>query len=586
MQNLETCLVSYCEDVLSGAVVACQKHKWAASRFLRDRSRAGTPDFPYVFDSAKGDLFLDWMRIFKHTKGVLAGERIEPHIIHKFVFGNVYGWVHRETGHRRFKKMYWQVARKNTKSQSLALVALFELFVFLGNQEQSEVYIAATKREQARIVYDEAHNMLKLCGDEDLRGLWVEHYHKIEDLRNGSFFRALSDDDRKSGDGLNPQCAVVDEYHAHETSAAYDVLDSGMGARSQPLMAIITTAGFELNNPCYRVEYSLIARVLDPDNLVELDTYFALVCELEKNETSEKVTIDDRVVEPGGILDDISDPRTWEKANPIVCSYPEGVKGIADAYAEMVAEPEKGRNFLTKRVNVWVNQRAGGYMNMAKWALAVGEYPDLDKCECYIGLDLSARLDLTSVGFVFKIGGKYYLRSHSFTPEDTLQSRIAKDKMPFDLWVAQGWLTAIPGEVIDYRVVKKWVFDEVAKNNWIPVEWCLDMWSASQLAGELKDEGHEPVPIRQGTVTLSEPTSDFRAQVYAHNVVHDDNPVLTWAVSNAIADVVDKNENIMLNKKKSTQRIDPIAAILNAYVRAMVSTGGSVYNRRGLRSLQ
>ncbi|MEW8997907.1 MAG: terminase TerL endonuclease subunit [Thermoanaerobacter sp.] len=542
-------LMQYSEDVVNGKIVACQKHKWACERFLKDIEREGTDEFPFIFDEAKAERFLEWMRLFKHTKGVLAGHHIEPHIIQKFVFGNIYGWVHKDTGLRRFKKAYWQVARKNAKSQSLACVASYEAMA-LG-EPMAEVYIGATKREQSKIVWNEVKAQLQGC--EHLKGKYRVAYGKIEHFKSGSAIVPLSKEDGKTGDGLNVQCGIIDEYHAHPTSEIYDVLVSGMAARPQPLLMVITTAGFDLNNPCYVVEYRYVSQILDPNSPIENDEYFVMINELDKD-------------------DDIKDESVWVKANPILCSYKEGIEFLRGALKEALDAPEKMRNFLTKNMNVWVDQKESGYMDMSKWALCgrnLKDFEGYESRECYIGIDLSAKIDLTSVGFVFpNDDGAYTIFSHSFIPEETLQAKRKTDKVPYDLWVKQGWLTATEGAVVDYEFVKAYIKEVIEKHNIKPVMICYDPWNASQFAQDMEKEGFVMVEIRQGIKTLGEATKDFREKVYQGKIIHNNNPVLTWAVGNA-ATRSDANENIMLDKSKSTERIDPIAAIINAYSQAM-----------------
>lgn len=545
---LKQWLIDYCHDVLNGDIIACQKHKWACRRFLRDVEREGTDEFPYVFDEEKALRFLNWMTLFKHTKGKLAGQRIEPAPIQVFVFGNIYGWVHKETGLRRFKKAYWQVARKNAKSQSLACVGSYEAFAF--GESMAEVYIGATKTEQSKIVWNEIKAQIQGC--DFLKGKYKIAYGKIEHLKSGSFIAALSKDAGKTGDGLNVQCGIIDEYHAHPTSEIYDVLVSGMGARPQPLMMIITTAGFELQHPCYSVEYQYVSKILDPNNPIENDEYFVMINELDKD-------------------DDIKDERNWEKANPILCSYKEGLAYLRGELKAALDVPEKMRNFLTKNMNVWINMRENGYMDMSKWA-ACGQDFDLttlEGLECTVGVDLSAKIDLTSVGFEFKKDGKYIVLSHSFMPEDTLDRKRKTDKVPYDLWVQQGWITTTPGAVVDYSFIKSYIKSIEQQYNVRVREICADPWNATQFMQDMEAEGYTVVEIRQGIQTLGAPTKDFREQVYQGNVIHNNNPVLTWAISNTVTRQ-DANENIMLDKSKSSERIDPIAAVINAHVRAML----------------
>lgn len=351
------------------------------------------------------------------------------------------------------------------------------------------------------------------------------------------------------------------------------MIDSGMVARTQPLLIIITTAGFELSYPCYRVEYQLVSKILNPAMNFNMDSYFVMINELDKDDE-------------GKLVDDIRDETCWLKANPIACSYPEGIVSIRNRLQLALEAPEKMRDFLTKNMNVWVTQREHGYMNMEKWATCRKELPDLTGLECNIGIDLSTKIDLTSIGFEFPLpDGRYAVLSHSFMPEDTVETKRKTDKVPYDLWIDQGYITVTPGAVIDYRFVKQYILDFITDNNLIAREVCFDPYNCSQFAQELQDEGLECIEVRQGVRTLSEPTKSFRDLVYDKKILHDGNPVLEWAISNAVTKQ-DHNENIMLDKDKSTERIDPIASLINAHVRSIIfEDQTSVYEERGIRTL-
>jgi len=553
-------LIQYSKDCIADTRHVCQKHRWACERFLKDLKKSGTKDFPYIFDEEKALRFFEWAALHKHTKGVLAGEPIEFTPIQRFIFGNVYGWVHQETGLRRFRKAYWQVARKNAKSQSLAIVGDYELMA-LG-EPMREVYIGATKSMQAKIIYNEVVAMLKRC--PLLKGKWHESYGVIRHPKSDSILRALSKDDGKTGDGLNPQCGLIDEYHAHPTDEILEVINTGMVARRQPLLFIITTAGTNFGGPCYRVEYPLVEKILDPSLDFDVADYFCMVNELDRDQE-------------GNLIDDVKDEECWVKANPIAATYPEGLANIRSKLASALESLEKMESFLTKNMNLWVNQSAMSYMDMAKWKErgAITEIPvDLYGRSAYVGIDLSKRIDLTAAGIIVPIDGdgavQYVVRAHGFIPEDTVAVHEKTDKVPYRAWAKAGYLTITPGDVVDYRFIESWIHETTDDLGVNVKELCYDPYNATHFAQDFDAQGITTVEVRQGMRTLSEPTKAFREEAYRGNILHEPNPLLDWAVSNAVTKR-DHNENIILDKEKSTNRIDPIAAVINAFSRARVT---------------
>ena len=553
-------LIQYSKDCVADTRHVCQKHRWACERFLKDLKKPGTKEFPYIFDEEKALRFFEWAALHKHTKGVLAGEPIEFTPIQRFIFGNVYGWVHQDTGLRRFRKAYWQVARKNAKSQSLAIVGDYELMA-LG-EPMSEVYIGATKSMQAKIIYNEVVAMLKRC--PLLKGKWHESYGVIRHPKSDSILRALSKDDGKTGDGLNPQCGLIDEYHAHPTDEILEVINTGMVARRQPLLFIITTAGTNFGGPCYRVEYPLVEKILDPSLDFDVADYFCMVNELDRDQE-------------GNLIDDVKDEECWVKANPIAATYPEGLANIRSKLASALESPEKMESFLTKNMNLWVNQSAMSYMDMAKWKErgAITEIPvDTYGRSAYVGIDLSKRIDLTAAGIILPIDVdgifRYVVRAHGFIPEDTVAVHEKTDKVPYRAWAKAGYLTITPGDVVDYRFIEAWIHETTDDLGVNVKELCYDPYNATHFAQDFDAQGITTVEVRQGMRTLSEPTKAFREEAYRGNILHEPNPLLDWAISNAVTKR-DHNENIILDKEKSTNRIDPIAAVINAFSRARVT---------------
>ncbi|MDU3190529.1 terminase TerL endonuclease subunit [Veillonella parvula] len=560
-------LIQYAKDCINDTKHCCQKHRWACERFLRDISREGTDEFPYIFDDTKAERFYKWASLHKHTKGVLVNTPIIFTPIQRFIFGNIYGWIHKDTGYRRFTKAYWQVGRKNAKSQSLGLVGDYELMA-LG-EDNSEVYIGATKTLQAKIIYNEVLAMLKKSSAL-FKGKWKEAYSTIVHIKSNSIMRALSKDDGKTGDGLNPQCGLIDEYHAHPTDEILEVIKTGMIARRQPLLFIITTAGNNLGGPCYRIEYPLVSQILNPDIEFDIPDYFCMVNELDRDEE-------------GNLIDDINDEECWIKANPIAATYEVGLKNIRSNYMSAIKSPEKMVSFMTKNMNIWVKQSAQSYIDMAKWKARGRLNEDFENdlgislygYDAYVGIDVSKTIDLTAAGIVIPVdinnSKKFITLAHGFIPEETVQTKERTDKIPYRLWSERGWLTITPGEIVDYRFMTKWIEETLNKYGLNIKDVCYDPYNATHYTQELEsNKGWGIVEIRQGIITLSEPTKSFRAETYQGNILHPTNDLLDWAISNAVTKV-DAQENIMLDKAKSTERIDPIAAIINAYTRAKVA---------------
>lgn len=536
---------NYANDIVSGEIIACQKHIWAAQRFINDIYNLEKEDSPFYFDADVVEDFDEWAKQFIHTEGVLENQPIILTDFQLFLAANIFGFKKKKNNARRFRLVYIQLARKNAKSQFLALIASYE--VFLTN-EKHRVYIAGWSKEQSDEVYNAVVDQIRNA--EVLNGKYKDTYGKVTRLKTNSIIQPLSKEARKLGDGKNPSVGIVDEYHAHETSEIYDVLKSGMVARKSPLMVVITTAGFNLSRPCFK-EYNYVSEILDPDNPKENDDYFAVICELDKDDV-------------------IKDQRNWIKANPIVATYDEGLESLRSDLRTALDQPEKMRSFLTKNMNIWVDKKDDGYMQLGKWN-ECGRKLDWEEFrgkEAIVGIDLSAKIDLTSITFEVK-GEKYLIKSHSFMPEDTVSMKSKTDKVPYQKWIKDGWITATPGAVVDYSFLKAFIMEKESTYGIKIREICIDPWNSSQFGQDMEAEGYLVVEIRQGIQSLGGATKDFREQVYQGNLEHDGSPVLTFAVGNAVTKM-DSNENIMLDKSKSTERIDPIASAINSHVRSML----------------
>ena len=556
--DLKSYLINYCEEVISGDyyMATCLKHQWSCMRFLRDLEAEATEEFPYQFNNEKAVRFINWMKLFKHIKGDLAGQRINPHDIQVFTRGNVYGWEHIETKNRRFRKSYWQTARKNAKTQTNAATAPYELAILGGGI--SEVYVAATDRQQANILWSDTEAMVKGC--DELQGKFKTAYHELIHIKSGSRMATLSKDSKKSGDGTNPQCGIIEEYHAHPTDSAMEILESGMGARSEPLIDIITTPGYHLDYPCYTTEYKLISKILDPSDPYNDDTYFAMVNELDEG-------------------DDPMDPSVWEKSNQIRMTYPTGIKYIHDRANQAKAAPDKMVKFLTKDVGVWVDAPEMRYLDLSKYERSKIKklpFPIAGK-PCYIGVDLADKIDLCSVQYEFPhMDGeteRWYFINKNYIPRATMANRQRLEGKPYALWAQQGHVVPTDnfnGELVDYRRIINDI-DEFVKTNLLDVVYvCVDPRGANMFMQELSDLGYSVLDIYQGNASMDAPVLHYREQMNVGNILNVENPLMDEAVKKAQVDVNSKGQ-MRLDKNRNAQgeKIDPLAAAMCSHKLAM-----------------
>ncbi len=551
-------LIQYTQDCLEDRIPSGKKHKQACKRFLKDLEAAQGGVFPYIWDEERAEKIVKWFSYLRHSKGKLAGRPIILTTWQKFFLCQLYGWRHKDTGYKRFQKSFVEVARKNAKSQMEAGVALNEISEqATKNGEVYEYYTAGVKRQQSKIIFNECKLMLK---NSPLKPKFRITRDIIEHKKTGSFILPLSKEDGRSGDGTNPAGLILDEYHQHPTTDFYDL---GLGAGTkEPLLMIITTAGKDLSYPCYTEEYAYCEKILDPDVDVENDRYFIDICEADDT-------------------DDPEDSRTWMKANPIRAFFVEGLEKLQEEWKIAREVPEKLIAFKTKCLNIWVQAQDNGYMDMAKWkACEAKELPyDVQNQPVYVGFDMSAKIDLTSVAFLLPIQSddrdnqgkriiKYVVFSHSFVPtREKLRERILKDKVPYDAWEKMGFLEVTDTPIVDQGRVMQYVLQTCEEHGWKIQCLCFDPANASKLMMDLSNEGYDVEEVYQSHKSLNESTQGFREQVYCQNVVYLHNPLLNYAMSNA---VIRQNSGLIkIDKDATKKRIDPVDAVLCAFKLAL-----------------
>lgn len=556
---LEDTRVSEYEDYIS-----CEKHKNACRRFLKDVERIRREDFPYIWDEKEAKKIVEWFSLLRHSKGELAGEPIILTAWEKFFICQIYGWRHKNTGYKRFKTSFIEVGRKNAKSQIEAGISLYEISVTAVKYgEIHECYTAGTKRDQSKIIFEEAKLMLN---GSPLRNKFKLTRDIIKHKASESFIKPLCKEDGKTGDGTNPAALILDEYHQHRTTEFYDL---GLGSNTKdPITMIITTAGTDLTYPCYTQEYTYSSKLLNIDiEEVENDEYFADILEIDDFDYKN--------------IENLENKRLWWKANPIRMSYAAGQKKLRDDYKIAKDIPEKMTSFLTKALDVWVQAKENGYMDMGKWKKCIVKKLPIDtkKMGVYVGFDMSAKIDLTSVAFVIPFQSeekdlngnpvtKYIIFSHSFIPSrEKLAERKRIDKVDYDAWERLGFLSVTETPIVDQNYVMRYVLETCKKNEWEIISLCFDPANASKLMLDLSNEGYDVVEVYQSHKSLNEATTGFREEVYSGNVICLNNPVLNYAMSNAVT----KRNNglIKIDKDATTKRIDPVDATLSAFKLAM-----------------
>lgn len=527
----------YALQVVENHVVTSQAVKMACERHLRDLQRSYS-EYIYTFDQERAAHIHRFVeRFIYHQKGEWAGTTVTLEPWQKFIFGSLIGWVRKDDQRRRFTLSYTQIARKNGKS--LLSSALSVYMFMIDNEPGAECYTASIKRDTAKIVWLDAMRMIK--SSPPLRK-HVRIQQSLSTMQYGNnVMKALSADSGQ--DGYNIHFFSLDEYHLLPSNAMFDVLVSGMGARRNPLGFIITTAGesFGGTSPCYMF-YEYCKQVLKQH--VDNENLFIFIAEQDS-----PLEIHDRTL--------------WGKSNPNL-NVSVKVDSLEQAYNRAI-DGQDLDNFLIKHMNMWI-ERKDAYFPLDKWNTEI--LPILEGEECYVGVDLSSKLDITSVTAVFPLENeRYAVLNHNFMPGDTIAAREKQDKVPYSRWIKQGFITATPGDVIDIEFIYKYITELTERFKVISIGF--DPWNATALMTKTANAGHTTVEVRQGYKTLSEPTKFIKELMIKGKFVTGDNPVLKWAAANCVAKF-DSSENVLLDKSKSVNRIDPMASTVVAMVEAML----------------
>jgi len=534
----------YISDVLTGTVLACNFVKSACERQRDDLEKQG---FIYSFDVSRASHVCAFIELLTHIKGEWRGRRITLEPWQIFILTSVFGWIDYD-GYRRFKTVYTEVPRKNAKSTLSSGVGLYCLLA--DGEGGAEVFSAATTRDQARLVFNDAAAMvnnnagLRKRFNAQVMGKAIPH--TIFTQETGSSFKALSRDQGGNLDGLNVHCGIIDELHAHKTRDVFDVIETATGARRQPLIWLITTAGFNRAGICYE-QRTYSRKILDGSH--EDQEYFSIIYTTDES-------------------DDWADPIAWEKANPNwgISVNPQDIERKARKALEL---PSATNNFLTKHLNIWVNADSA-WMDMRKWDAQADHSLTLEQFEgepVWLGLDLASKIDIAALVLLFmrRIDGKthFYLFGKYWLPEETIEN---SDNSQYSGWARQGLLKETPGAIIDLDSIEEEIKAECSIYQ--VEECCYDPFQATQLATHLMNDGLEMVEVRATVQNFSEPMKELEALILDGRLHHNGDPILTWMISNVVCHI-DAKENIYPRKENEQNKIDGVVAAIMALNRAL-----------------
>ncbi len=548
--------MEYARRVVAGEIVTSKWVRLAAERHLRDLDTGHERGL--YFDEEAAWHILDFCDFCTHFKGEWAGTVFEPEPWQQFFLWCLFGWM-REDGTRRFRVALLEIARKNGKTFIAAVIALY-LFSADG-EPGSEVYTAATKRDQARLCWRDAEQMVR--NSPILSRRFSVLRDNISDEMTMSKLLPLARDSH-SMDGLNVHGAIMDELHAWKTRDMWDVIETATGARRQSLLLAITTAGYNRHSICWE-KYEYCQKVLK--GVVDDDEFFGVIYE-----------IDDEA--------EWDNESAWVKANPNlgVSVKPDDIRRKVKAAKE---SPAAMNAVLRLHMNMWT-QAETRWLDVDKWRACSAEVDTgmLSGRPCYGGLDLSSTTDITAFVLVFppvEETDPYWVLPRFFIPEDNMFERSRRDMVPYDVFVREGLLAATPGNVIDYA----FVIDQIEKDAkaFDLQEIAFDRWGATLIYQQLAERELKAVEFGQGFASMSSPAKELEKLVLSGKLAHGGNKVLTWMADNVVVKM-DPAGNIKPAKDKSVEKIDGIVALIMALDRALhMESTGSRYLTEGIRSL-
>ena len=534
----------YARCVVSGEIPACKWLRLAAQAMLQDLARQDDEAFPWLFDEKRVWRACVFIESLPHVKGSWAARRelmrLEPWQI--WIVASLFGWVSKKTGRRRYRRALILVPRKNGKS---ALAAAIGLYMLAGDGEHgAEVFAGATSEKQAFEVFRPARAMAQRTPRMCRRFSLDLGAKSIISVENGSRFEPLIG---KPGDGASPSCAIIDEYHEHPDDSLVETMRTGMGARDEPLLLMISTAGDNIGGPCYQA-------MLDARHVLEGS-------EKDEGLFAALYGLDDD--------DDWTAEASLKKANPNF-GVSVSAEFLAQERADALANARRQAVFQVKHLNRWVGSRAA-FFNMENWRCCADDALSLDAYQgkrCYLGLDLASKNDLAAIGLVFPHDdGTHALFARYYAPEDALRGPNGGRYRP---WVAEKRLTLTDGAMIDHDRIGRDIRDMMRRFD--VAKLAFDPWNATALITRLMNDGAPALEFRQSTKNYSEGMKTLAAAIDGRKVVHEGDAALAWQFGNVTAKP-DAADNVYPRKETPESKIDGAIAVLMAYCVAIAEEG-------------
>ena len=542
----KTYIEEYYDWICKNPDKVCKKIKTIYSRLVEDiktpkevsffnKSTNETETHTYIFNIVKAHRPINFIeRICKQSKGKWSGKPLKLELFQKAFIEALFGFVDQDTGFRKYKKAIFFVARKNGKSVLDSAIATYMLT--RDNEGGAEIYSVATKKEQAKIVWEESKKMIRKSPilARAIRCLVGGIYYDAND----SYFRALASDSN-SLDGLNAHLVIADELHAWKDKNLLDVMYDSMSARTQPILLETSTMGIVRQN-VFDIEYDYASQVVD--GTIQDETLLPIIYELD--EEKEWVNED-----------------SWYKANPAL-GVIKSLKDLRDKVERAKANPIELVNLLCKDFNI----RQTGLNAWLNFDDLNNEriYTDWKDTYCIAGVDLSSTTDLTCATLLGVKNKEIRVKQMYWIPANMLEKKVKDDRIPYDKWLKAGWLRLSGDSKIDYHDVSNWFLEEVRENDLRPLYVGYDSWNAQFWCDEMKSMGFNMVEVRQGAKTMSSPMKQMKADLIDKKINYNNNPILKWCLSNTIVKM-DSNENIQPDKEKSRQRIDGAVSLIDAY---------------------